>query len=410
MKKFGKILSALTALVAGFNILLSPIGPQPVIASAQDTAIDVNVYYFSTPGCGHCGALRSFLDEQKILRDNLTIIEYSIAESQYLSLLEETASIFSETNVAVPFTVIGGKHYVGFNDTIKAFLGRVIARYSENAHVDIMAKIIANEPVLSTDFDTSSDYLYDIPLIGAIDVREVSLGLIAIVLGFLDGINPCAMWVLIFLITLVLGSQDKKRIWAIGGVFLLTSGVFYFIMMMAWLQTIQLLIAKVYFQIIVGIFALLAGAFNLYSFIKAQIKKEDGCEVTSVTTKQKLVSRVKKIAMISSLPLALLGVAGLAIIVNAIELACSTGLPLIFTQILALNGYVGASSIGFILLYILFFLLDDLLIFGIAVVTLKVSPLSTKIGKYAHLIGGIIMAIIGILMIFAPQILMFSFI
>ncbi|MDD4104137.1 MAG: hypothetical protein PHU89_03970, partial [Bacilli bacterium] len=115
-------------------------------------------------------------------------------------------------------------------------------------------------------------------------------------------------------------------------------------------------------------------------------------------------------AAASSLPLALLGVVGLAIIVNVIELACSTGFPFMFTQILALNGFTGETAIGLILLYTLFFLIDDLIVFGIAVVTLKVSPLSSKIGKYAHLIGGVIMLIIGILMIVAPEILKFSFI
>lgn len=405
---FKKILAAVLSILVGAGLLFSIPLNQPVTVRAESVAYDVNVYYFSTPGCGHCAALKTYLAEKEATMDNLTITEFDISEAQNLSLLEQTAAVFSESNVAVPFTVLGGKHYVGFNDTVKASIGRLLTRYSQHEQVDVMAKIIDGVPVLATDFDTTSDFEYDLPIIGTVDVRDISLGLIAVALGFLDGINPCAMWVLLFLISLVLGSKDKKRIWAIGGVFLLTSGLFYFIMMMAWLQTIQLLIAKVYFQIIVGSFALLAGAYNLYSFTKAQIKKEDGCEVTSVTTKQKLAARVKKIAAISSLPLALLGVAGLAIIVNAIELACSTGLPLVFTQILALNGYVGAASIGYILLYILFFLIDDLLIFGIAVVTLKVSPISTKLGKYAHLIGGIIMAIIGLLMIFAPQILMFS--
>jgi glutaredoxin len=407
--KWNKLFATALSLLVGAGLLFSSPSDKVEIVEAETVAFDVNVYYFTTPGCGHCAALKDYLNDKQDTMSNLTLTEFDISEAQYLSLLEETAYVFSESNVAVPFTVIGGKHYVGFNETIKASIGRLLIRYSQQEQIDIMAKIMADEPVLATDFDTTSDFEYELPLIGTVDVRDVSLGLIAIALGFLDGINPCAMWVLLFLISLVLGSHDKKRIWAIGGVFLLTSGVFYFIMMMAWLQTIQLLIAKVYFQIIIGIFALLAGAYNLYSFTKAQIKKEDGCEVTSVTTKQKIAARVKKIAAISSLPLALLGVAGLAIIVNAIELACSTGLPLVFTQILALNGYVGVASIGYILLYILFFLIDDLLIFGIAVVTLKVSPLSTKLGKYAHLIGGIIMALIGLLMIFAPQILMFSF-
>ncbi len=403
-----RLRNALLSVVAGVGLLFS-LPSEPVIASAETVVNDVNIYFFSSVGCGHCVAEKTFLDEQLALHDNLTLIQYDIGQTANLELLEEVAGVFEEPTVVTPFTVIGGKHYVGFNGTVEAGLLKNIAKYSSTNHVDIMAKILANQVILPTDFDTSSDFEYDLPLIGTIDVREASIALIAIVLGFLDGINPCAMWVLLFLISLVLNTDDKKRIWLIGGAFLSMSGLFYFVMMMTWLKTIELLIAKQVFQIIVGIFALAAGGYNVYSFIKSRIKKDDGCEVTSVTTKQKIATRVKKIAAATSLPLALLGVMGLAVIVNSIELACSTGLPLIFTQILALNGISTGASVIYILLYILFFLIDDLIIFAVAVITFKVSPLSTKIGKYAHLIGGIIMILIGVLMIFFPEILLFSF-
>jgi len=402
-KAYITTLSLMTALGLFFSI-------KPVATvSAAEEAFPVNVYFFSAPGCGHCAAEKSYLDEQTALRDNLTVVEYGIDEPDHLTMLGDIAAIFSEETVATPFTVIGGKHYVGFNAAVELSLTRAIERYSANAHVDIMAKYLADEPILATDFDTTSDFEYDLPLIGIVDVRDVSLGIVAVILGFIDGINPCAMWVLLFLISLVLGSKDKKRIWLIGGLFLLTSGVFYFLIMMAWLKTIELLIAQTVFQIIIGALALLAGAYNIYSFVKARVKKEDGCEVTNVTQKQNIAAKVRQIANAGSLPVALIGVMGLAVIVNAVELACSTGLPLVFTQILAVNGIVGAASIFYVLLYILFFMLDDLLIFGIAVFTLKVSPLASKLGRYAHLIGGILMLAIGILMIFFPEILLFSF-
>jgi len=402
-KAYITTLSLMTALGLFFSI-------KPVATvSAAEEAFPVNVYFFSAPGCGHCAAEKSYLDEQTALRDNLTVVEYGIDEPDHLTMLGDIAAIFSEETVATPFTVIGGKHYVGFNAAVELSLTRAIERYSANAHVDIMAKYLADEPILATDFDTTSDFEYDLPLIGIVDVRDVSLGIVAVILGFIDGINPCAMWVLLFLISLVLGSKDKKRIWLIGGLFLLTSGAFYFLIMMAWLKTIELLIAQTVFQIIIGALALLAGAYNIYSFVKARVKKEDGCEVTNVTQKQNIAAKVRQIANAGSLPVALIGVMGLAVIVNAVELACSTGLPLVFTQILAVNGIVGAASIFYVLLYILFFMLDDLLIFGIAVFTLKVSPLASKLGRYAHLIGGILMLAIGILMIFFPEILLFSF-
>ena len=408
--KFKRLIAIALSFLLGASLIFSSYSQEMVVAHAEEAIIyDVNLYFFSTPGCGHCAQLKTYLNKKIEEMDNLHITEFDTSISENMDLLEETASVF-DASVTAPFTVVGGKYYVGFSDSIEAQLNRVLERYSENEHVDIMDKIINGIEVEESDFDTTSDYEYDIPWIGTVDVRDISLGLLAVILGFLDGINPCAMWVLLFLITLVLGSKSKKRIWAIGGVFLLTSGIFYFLMMTAWIETVKLLVNYVVFQYIVGALALVAGGFNLYSFIKSQIKKEDGCKVTNVSAKQKLIDRVKKIAAASSLPLALLGVFGLAIIVNIIELACSTGFPFMFTQILALNGFTGETAIGLILLYTLFFLIDDLIVFGIAVVTLKVSPLSSKIGKYANLIGGVIMLIIGILMIVAPEILKFSFI
>lgn len=381
----------------------------PVSARAETSYQTVNVYFFTVEECPHCAALKTYLEETKANKPHLRTLEYDIGVSENMTLLSEVAEVFNETQVSTPFIVIGGKHYVGFSKTTQATLTRIIAKYEQQDHVDIMAKILAGQEILPSDFDTSSDYEYDLPLIGVVDVREVSLGLVAFILGLIDGINPCAMWVLIFLITLVLGSDNKKRIWIIGGTFILVSGLFYFGVMMAWLQTVQLIIAKKVFQIIFGMIAILAGAYNIYSFIKALRKHTDGCEVTNVSTKQKLVERVKKIAMSSSLPLAIIGVILLALMVNVIELACSTGLPLVFTNILALNNIIGAKAVAYILLYILAFLIDDLVIFGIAVFTFKVSPLSSKLGKYAHLAGGILMVVLGVLMIFFPSVVMFSF-
>ena len=121
------------------------------------------------------------------------------------------------------------------------------------------------------------------------------------------------------------------------------------------------------------------------------------------------MAKIKKFTSEKSLLLALVGVITLAFSVNLIELACSAGLPLIFTQILALNNLGLFEYSIYILLYLIFFLIDDIVIFVIAMKTLEVTGISTKYTKYSHLIGGIIMLIIGILMIFKPSWLMFNF-
>ena len=276
--KFKRLIAIALSFLLGASLIFSSYSQEMVVAHAEEAIIyDVNLYFFSTPGCGHCAKLKTYLNDKIEEMDNLHVTEFDTSISENMDLLQETASVF-EASVTAPFTVVGGKYFIGFSDSIKAQLNRVLERYSENEHVDIMAKIINGIEIEESDFDTTSDFEYDIPWIGTVDVRDISLGVLAIVLGFLDGINPCAMWVLLFLITLVLGSKSKKRIWAIGGVFLLTSGVFYFLMMTAWIETVQLLVNYVVFQYIVGALALVAGGFNLYSFIKAQIKKEDGCK------------------------------------------------------------------------------------------------------------------------------------
>jgi hypothetical protein len=134
-----------------------------------------------------------------------------------------------------------------------------------------------------------------------------------------------------------------------------------------------------------------------------------GCETTDEKQRTKLMDRVRKIITQNKLILALLGVISLALIVNFIELACSAGVPLIFAYILALNDLGGWAGVGYVLLYIFFFVIDDIIVFTIVMLTLKIKVVSNKIARYNHLVGGILMLVIGILMIFFPTILQFNF-
>ena len=104
-----------------------------------------------------------------------------------------------------------------------------------------------------------------------------------------------------------------------------------------------------------------------------------------------------------------MGVIGLAISVNLVELACSAGLPLVFTELLVLNNVNSFMRFTYTLLYIIFFLLDDLIVFFIAMFTMKITGISTKYNKYSHLLGGIIMLIVGILLLFKYEWLTFQF-
>ena len=179
--------------------------------------------------------------------------------------------------------------------------------------------------------------------------------------------------------------------------------------MLAWLQVAISFNTSKIIKLLIALVALCAGTINLRSYIKERKRKDDGCEIVDDKKRKKMFTRIKKITSSEKFILALFGMMTLAISVNLVELACSAGLPLIFTQILAMNNVGIIERIICFGLYILFFLLDDIVVFVIAMKTLDIKGISSKYGKYSHLIGGIFMLLIGILMIFKPEWLMFNF-
>lgn len=390
-----------------------------VITGVRVKAVEenvVNVHFFHTTTCYNCKQEEEYLKELQTKYSNMVIIYYTMDDDNPTKVLEneelfmKIAKVFDvEEEIITPFTVIGGKSFIGYNDNIKAEINNYLDKYSQNEFVDVVIKIINNEEILPTDIEKDSNSSFVIPFFGEVDVKEFSLFVIAIVMGFIDGINPCAMWILLFLISMLIPTKDKKKIWLLGGTFLLTSGVFYFIIMMAWIKTVQIIAAKQFFLIAIGVFALIAGGYNVYRYIKSTIKKEVGCDVTDVDQKRKITTKIRKILNEKSILIALFGIIVLAITVNFIELACSAGLPVLFSQILSINEVSNLATLLYVIVYIIFFLIDDFIIFGIAVFTLKIVGVSNKFTKYSHLIGGILMLIIGILLLFFPNIIMFSF-
>ena len=311
----------------------------------------------------------------------------------------------------VPLTVIGTNYFVGYNDDIGIKIRCAINHYSENEHRDLVGEFLGTSEVredLEDTFDANS-CKFKIPLIGEVNPKNISLPLASIVIGLVDGFNPCAMWVLIFLISLMIGMKNRKRMWCLGIAFLVSSAIVYFAFMYTWINVAGMFTSTKIIEILVAIVALLGGEINLYHFIKEVRAKNVGCSVTNNDKKKKIMLRAKEIVTENSFLLALGGVIVLAVSVNIIELACSAGLPILFAQILAMNDLSNTQILFYNVLYIIFFLLDDLIVFIIAMTTMKLTGISNKYNKYAHLIGGLIMVLIGFLMIFFPNLLKFNF-
>ena len=215
------------------------------------------------------------------------------------------------------------------------------------------------------------------------------------------------MWILLFLITMLINLKDRRRMWILGFTFIISSALVYLLFMLAYLQVASAII-QTWFKYIIALIALVGGIINLRSYFKSR-KKDVGCDVTDAKKRRKIIDKIKKILAEKSFIFAFFGIIFLAFSVNLIELACSAGLPVMFTNIIAMNNVSAPLTALYFFLYLLFFMIDDIIVFSIAMITFKVTGISNKYSKYSHLIGGIIMIIIGLLMAFKTEWLMFNF-
>ena len=407
----------------------------PVSAKADEKVINIHLFYGN--GCPHCAAEEEFLSDYLKDRTDVKLYKYEVwYDSNNQELLSKVQKEMGTTNKnGVPFTVIGKKTIVGYADGVTdEQIKDAINYYLNNDYRDYAGEITGKVKKTEVKEDTTKDESktedktenkiekaddtkdsdqtdenVTVPVLGKINAKKVSLPILAVVLGFVDGFNPCAMWILIFLITMLFNMKDRKKMWILGLTFILTSGIVYLMFMLAWLNLATFISKIAFIRLLIAVIALVVGLINVYKYIDSLKKKDEGCDVVDKKDRKKIMEKIISITHEKKFIIALLGVMVLAASVNIIELMCSIGIPLLFTQILAMNNLSTFSYMIYMFIYIFFFLIDDIVIFVISMVTLKVTGLSTKYTKYSHLIGGIIMLIIGLLLIIKPELLMFNF-
>lgn len=422
MKKLRKILLVLILMlvVVPFNV------------KADEKVI--NIYLFYGDGCPHCAAEEEFLDEYLKDKDNVKLYKYEVwydkTNQEYLQKVQKK---LNDKQSGVPYTVVGDKVLLGYMDGVTdVTIKNYIDYYYNNDYVDYVGKITnvsdirddsdkidtknndkkqenklekSNEEVL----DNVDNMLKKYPVLNKLSAKKISLPLLSIVLGLVDGFNPCAMWILIFLITMLFNMKDRKKMWILGLTFIVTSGIVYLLFMLTWLNLATFISKLSFIRLLIALIALVVGIINISKFANSLIKKDEGCDVVDKKDRKNIMNKIIKITTEKKFILALFGIIALAASVNIIELMCSIGIPLLFTQILAMNNLSTFEYAIYMFLYILFFLIDDIIIFVGSMITLKVTGLSTKYTKFSHLIGGIIMLLIGLLLIIKPELLMFNF-
>jgi len=378
----------------------------PTFIAASDQP--VNVYVFWTKGCPHCALEKEFLGKLAGQDKQVKIITFELTESRDNRELFRKVSEELRANVSgVPFTVLGERYFIGWLDEVStgALIVQAVAEARLTNAADVVGRLRAQPlPAWSGEKKTIPEKLA-LPFFGEIEIKYLSLGLITVLIGALDGFNPCAMWVLVFLINLLLGMEDRRKMWVLGGSFILSSAVVYFLFMTAWLNLLVFLGFIIWVRIAIGLVALLAGFYNLREYFT---NLAGVCKLSDTEKRQRRMAKLKEIVETRKFLLALGGIILLAFAVNLVELICSAGFPVIYLQILSLTPMPFWQYYLYLVLYIFVFMLDDMIVFIVAMVTLQLLGLGTKYKQASNLIGGILMLLLGILLIFRPEALMFG--
>ncbi|MHB8096932.1 MAG: thioredoxin family protein [Erysipelotrichaceae bacterium] len=367
----------------------------------------VNLYYFHAEGCSTCALETVYLEKLVEEEPNLVLHQYEIAfdqENQKLS--KDVGELLNQPINSTPTLIIGREIIVGFKEgSTEKTIEDAIQFVRDNNVRDVVGEMLGIvEPGQGVDVINENSKV-SLPFFGEVDAKSISLPLLAIVLGGIDGFNPCAMWVLLLLISMLFHLEEQWKKWFLGGLFLLTTGVMYFFFMLSWLNITILFGTLIYIRWLIGGMSIGGGIFNIHRFTQM----EPGCEVVDESKRLKIRDRLKAIYSQPVFALAAVGIVVLAVSVNLVELICSAGLPVLFTQILTLNDLSQTQYIQYLLLYLAMFMLDDIIVFVIAMKTAELTGISTKYARNAHLIGGILMILLGLLMILKPAWLMLNF-
>jgi len=401
---YKKLLFSLSCLLWLFST--APFLPK---AAYPAPAKIVKVYLFGARGCPHCLQEKQFLENLARSDDGVQVVALEITESkENLELLKKVGAALQADVSGVPFTVVGNRYFIGWHDDDASgqALRNAVSQAREQGWPDMVASLMPAPPrPAPLPVGMAIPEKLHLPFFGDLELKYVSLGLLTVIIGLLDGFNPCAMWVLVFLINLLLGMEDREKMWLLGGSFILVSGAVYFLFMTAWLNLLVFVGFIPWVRGAIGLVALTAGGYNLREYLT---NRAGVCKLTGTARRQQRLDRIKEFVHSRKFWLALGGIVMLAFAVNLVELICSAGFPVVYIQVLSLTPLPFWQYYLYLLGYIFFYMLDDLIVFVVAMITLQMLGVGAKYKQACNLVGGVLMLIIGVLLIFKPEALLFG--
>jgi glutaredoxin len=350
----------------------------PALGQGQQPTLEM----WSREGCPYCAEASAYLDALRQRHPEARILVYDIyrdpgARERFLALSER----HGVQRPGVPSFLVGGEFLVGWGGA------EITGRELESLLSGVAASSAEARSVRTRWF-------------GAIDARALGLPLFTATVGLLDGFNPCALWVLVFVLSLLVNMKDRSKVLLIGGTFVLTSGALYFAFMAAWLNVFLLVGVSRPIQLVLGAVAILIGLVNLKDFIA--FGRGISLSIPE-SARPAIYARTRAVLKAENTLGALGAVVVLALLVNAVELLCTSGLPAVYTQVLASQDLPSWQHYGYLALYNVFYMLDDSLLLAAAVVTLRLSKLQERGGRVLKLVSGAVMLLLGLALTLRPE-------
>ncbi|OGZ27399.1 MAG: hypothetical protein A2365_02910 [Candidatus Nealsonbacteria bacterium RIFOXYB1_FULL_40_15] len=356
----------------------------PLFVFAKEATID----FFYSPTCPHCAEEKKFLDQLEKDYPDLVINRYSVAESENIGKLKQ---YYHDYNVPeyyhgmVPATFTKARYFVGFDGQV--------AKDIKSCLDDICYKDgVSGDKTTAIDMEGN----VRIPFLGTINTKNYSLPLLAVILGSLDGFNVCSLGALVLILGLVLAFKSRKRVLLFGGLFIFTTALIYGLLIVAWYKIFALFVPYMkLMQFLVGVLGIIGGAYFLNAFLKFR-KHGPACEVSKIGLISKITLRFQNLFKESGSIVFLLALVLLfAGIITIIEFPCSAVVPVAFAGVLAQAGLSTFQYIAYISIFVLFYMLDEIIVFLIAFFSMKIWLASSKVVTWAALAEAVILFILG---------------
>jgi len=367
----------------------------PWVTQAADGSPRVGLWFFWSERCPHCRHALPFVEGLATQHPWLDVKSLEIARNRdNTALYVEMAAALGEEAHSVPAFLVCGRMLTGFdgaNGIGAEVLALARACWQGGGPETDTAKAPADD-----------DAPLRLPVFGEIDPEGLSLPLFTLVVAGLDAFNPCAFFVLLFLLSLLVHARSRRRMLLIGGTFVVVSGLIYFLFMAAWLSLFLVVGASPLVTALAGALALVIGTLN----IKDWFLFHQGPTLSIPdAAKPGLFRRMRGLLSSEGLGTLLLGTVTLAVAANSYELLCTAGFPMVYTRVLTLNGRGGLDYYAYLALYNLVYILPLLAIVLAFTYTLGARKLTEGQGRLLKLLSGVMMLSLGLVLLLRPQLL-----